>query len=1360
MAAPPTATWSGSAGADVIEAEIDALGVDLVGIGVAASDARTGSTVTPRSDAISSNLRAAVVGLPITVASNRQSAPPDAGAPLVDDLLAVNTPLLNIGALSTTDEANWNGDNACVTTGPLARATTEVASVDVLPGLLLLDSVVSLGVSRSEGETGLALNTGLNHGVQSTATGAVDQISILGGAVTVDVLGATTLTATAPGTTIGSVDYNPGAVTVTIGGVETPLTEADPEISVTLVGLGDVTVRLNPTPTITDLSATSVAATSSLLTIEVTVFDPLPLLPPIAEVSVDVLPLQASATAPAGGIDCPPTAPVIVTPAEGATTGPLPAITGTAFPNATVQVFVDGTSIGTTTADAGGNWSITPTTPLTNGPHAATAIQTVAGQSSLTSPPRNFVVDAVAPAPPVIVTPVNGSVTSDSTPNVTGTAEANSTVTVSIDGTVAGTTLTDGAGNWTFTPPSPLTDGPHTAVATATDAVGNVSGPSNTVNFTVDTIAPAAPVVVAPADGSATNDTTPLVTGTAAPNTTVTVFMDGTSIGTTPSDGSGNWSLTSPALAEGSHTVRATSTDAAGNVSPSSPTNTFVVDTTVPVAPVILTPVTGTVTSDNTPTITGTAEANSTVTVRIDGSPAGTAVADGSGNWNFTTGIILDGPHTAAATSTDAAGNVSIDSNTVSFTVDTLAPAPPVIETPVTGTITNDNTPPISGTAEPNSTVTVTIDGIVAGTPTADGSGNWTLTPATLADGPHSAVATSTDAAGNVSLPSNTVSFTVDTAAPLAPLVVNPANGSVTNDTTPLVTGTAEPNSMVTVTIDGDLAGNAQADGAGNWSLVSPVLTEGTHTVFAVSTDAAGNVSPPSPTNTFDVDATAPAPPTVITPADGSVTNDTTPLVTGTAEANATVTVLMDGASIGTTVADGSGNWSMTSPSLTQGTHFVRANYVDGAGNTSADSATNTFLVDSIAPVAPVVTTPANGSITNDTTPLITGTAEANSTVEVFIDDVSVGTAPADGSGAWSLTSPVLTEGSHSVHATSTDAAGNTSVDSNTNTFIVDSVAPAAPVLVTPANGSVTSDNTPDVTGTAEPLSTVTVRIDGVVAGTAPVDALGNWTITTGILLDGPHTAVATASDAAGNVSPDSNTNTFTVDTLDPAPPVIVTPANGSVTGDNTPAITGTAEANSIVTVVIDGTPAGTTTTDSLGNWTFTPPAPLSDGPHSAVATATDAAGNVSPDSNTVTFTVDTVAPAAPVITSPTNGSTTTDTTPPITGTAEPGSTVTVIVDGTPIGTAPTDGNGNWTLTPTTPLPNGQHTITATATDPAGNTGPASAPVVFTIAAAGADSGGLPATGGTIPWPGLLIGSLLVAVGAIAVTARRRRVIA
>ena len=177
------------------------------------------------------------------------------------------------------------------------------------------------------------------------------------------------------------------------------------------------------------------------------------------------------------------------------------------------------------------------------------------------------------------------------------------------------------------------------------------------------------------------------------------------------------------------------------------------------------------------------------------------------------------------------------------------------------------------------------------------------------------------------------------------------------------------------------------------------------------------------------------------------ITNNDTPTFTGTAEANAAVTLYdSDGTTvIGTTTADGSGNWSITSSQLSEGAHTVYAQAEDVAGNTSAMSAGLDITVDLTAPSVPSAPDLAVASdtgssstddITNDDTPTFTGTAEANAAVTLYDSDGTtvIGTTTADGSGDWSITSSQLSEGAHTVYAQAEDVAGNTSARSEEHT--------------------------------------------------------------------------------------------------------------------------------------------------------------------------------------------------------------------------------------------------------------------------------------------------------------------------------------
>ncbi|WP_420107396.1 Ig-like domain-containing protein [Pseudomonas aeruginosa] len=571
-----------------------------------------------------------------------------------------------------------------------------------------------------------------------------------------------------------------------------------------------------------------------------------------------------------------PSAPV-VEPSNGSE------LSGTAEPGSSVTLTDgNGNPIGQTTADANGNWSFTPSTPLPDGTVVNVVARDAAGNSS---PPASVTVDAVAPATPT-VDPSNGT-------TLSGTAEPGATVTLTDgNGNPIGQVTADGSGNWTFTPSTPLPNG--TVVnATATDPSGNASSPAS---VTVDAVAPATPVV------NPSNGTT--LSGTAEPGATVTLTDgNGNPIGQVTADGSGNWSFTPTTPLPNGTVVNATATDASGNTSAGS---SVTVDSVAPATPVI--------NPSNGTTLSGTAEPGSSVTLTDgNGNPIGQVTADGSGNWSFTPGIPLpDG----TVVNVVARSPSNVDSAPAVITVDGVAPAAPVID-PSNGT-------EISGTAEAGATVILTDGGgNPIGQATADGSGNWTFTPGTpLANGTViNAVAQ--DPAGNTSGPAST---TVDTVAPAMP-VINASNGSV-------ITGTAEVGAKVILTDgNGNPIGETTADGSGNWTFTPGTpLANGT-VINAVAEDAAGNASGPASTT---VDSVAPSAPLLSISADGA-------LLTGTAEPNSQVRIVVNGDTANpiTVTVDGAGNFSLPfAPPLITG-ELIAGVAVDAAGNVSGPATIN-----------------------------------------------------------------------------------------------------------------------------------------------------------------------------------------------------------------------------------------------------------------------------------------------------------------------------------------------------------------------------------------------------------------------------------
>jgi hypothetical protein len=341
------------------------------------------------------------------------------------------------------------------------------------------------------------------------------------------------------------------------------------------------------------------------------------------------------------------------------------------------------------------------------------------------------------------------------------------------------------------------------------------------------------------------------IKGTAAANSTVTVYDNGKQIGTTKADASGSWDYITGVLTDAKHALTATATTSSGTGAASAAVN-VTVDTTV-AAPAV----TGnSVVSTNHVQLSGSAEAGSTVNIYDGTTVVGTGTANASGAWSITTGVLSSGAHALKAQATDVAGNVSAMSQTSNATIPTgstttpppTAPAAPKIVSFSNDTgkdandhITNDNTLTLSGTAAANSTVKI-FDGTsttAIATVTADGNGQWTVTTPALGDGAHNLTATSTSS-GQTSSASAALSVTVDTVAPDAPVITS---DSIVNTNQIKASGTAAANSTITVYDDHVVVGSGTADGSGNWTITTSTLPAGNHALIATATDTAGNVS-------------------------------------------------------------------------------------------------------------------------------------------------------------------------------------------------------------------------------------------------------------------------------------------------------------------------------------------------------------------------------------------------------------------------------------------------------------------------------------------------------------------------------------
>ena len=755
-------------------------------------------------------------------------------------------------------------------------------------------------------------------------------------------------------------------------------------------------------------------------------------------------------------------------------------------------------------------------------------------------------------------------------------------------------------------------DATHTLQFFAEDVNGAVSSTS-TVLVRIDTLAPSAPsapVLTAASDSgisssdSITKVTTPTMTGTAEPGSTITLFDGATSVGTALTTGAGTYTVGSSTLATGVHTMTAKATDPAANMSVASAGTVVTIDTTAPATPPapILTASSDSgisssdrITNVTTPTFTGSAEPAATVTLYNSTTAVGTATATGAGTYSVTSSALTDGAKTITIKATDVAGNISASSASVVVTIDTVAPVK--TGTPVlpaasdsgrssSDKITNVTTPTITGTTTAATTVYLYTGTTVVGSVYA-ASTTFSLVASTLPDASHVVTTKTADAAGNLSPISTSITVVIDTVAPpaaSAPLLVagtsdtgRSATDRITNKTTPIVTGTNDSKAIVTLFDSATQVGQVTTT-ATTYSVTSSLLSPGTHTLSVTSVDVAGNAGPSSATTTILIDTTAPeAPsdPALAAASDTGVSNSdritksTVLTFTGTGEEVAYVR-LYDGAVAtgtlpGPTVTGGA--YSGVTSTLTAGTHTITAKATDVAGNVSVASGSTVVVIDLTAPTLTVNV--AAGQTDPTTTPLIAYTVVFSEQVDGFVNtDVALtGTALAtttalSGSGpTYGILASGMTKSGTVIAAVAaskvTDIAGNantasTSTD-NTVTYndVVAPAAPTAPVITATTDSGfsnsdgITNNTKPVFTGTAEVGSTVKIYRDATLIGTtAVVPASGIYSYTTATAFaNGTFTMTATATDPSLNVSSASSGTTITIDTI--VPTVTLNQASG-----------------------------------------------------------------------------------------------------------------------------------------------------------------------------------------------------------------------
>jgi Ca2+-binding RTX toxin-like protein len=612
-------------------------------------------------------------------------------------------------------------------------------------------------------------------------------------------------------------------------------------------------------------------------------------------------------------------------------------------------------------------------------------------------------------------------------------------------GAISGTGLTRTA---TFTPTANTNSGTASitvAGAAYTDTAGNSGGAGSTPSITFDTLAPATTIATLAFSADTGVSNTDFITKTTAQTisgTTSAVLVSGEIVEVSLDNGSSwtsastttglnTWSLGGQTLT-GSGTLQVRVTDTAGNSGTAS-SQAYVLDTTAPgttIATATFSADTGSsatdfITKTAAQTISGTTSANlvsgESVEVSLDNGSSWTTASTtvGANTWSLS-GQTLTASNTLQVRVTDTAGN----SGTVAsqaYVLDSTAPGTTIATTAFsadTGTsgtdfITKTAAQTISGTTSANlasgESVEVSLDnGSSWSTATTTvGLNTWSLGGQTLT-GSDTLKVRVTDTAGN----SGTVAsqaYVLDSTAPATTIATSAFSADTGTSSTDLITktaaqtisGTTSANLVSGETVEVSLDNGSTwiaastSVGANTWSLGGQTLTA-SNTLKVRVTDTAGN-SGTVASHTYVLDTTAPSAPTapdLDAASDTGVSNTdnltaaNTPTFSGTAEANASVTLYdTDGTTIlGSTTADGSGNWHITSSILNDGVHTITAKASDASGNVSVVSGALSLTVDTpVSQTLPPVTSTVDGLQLTTVTSIDTSTGLTSSVVTVPI---------------------------------------------------------------------------------------------------------------------------------------------------------------------------------------------------------------------------------------------------------------------------------------------------------------------------------------------------------------------------------------
>ncbi|EQB4799500.1 Ig-like domain-containing protein [Enterococcus faecalis] len=481
------------------------------------------------------------------------------------------------------------------------------------------------------------------------------------------------------------------------------------------------------------------------------------------------------------------------------------------------------------------------------------------------------------------------------------------------------------------------------------------------------------------------------------------------------------------------------------------------------------------------------------------------------------------------------------------------------------------------------------------------------------------------------------------------------------------VKGTADANATVEIrNAGGTVIGTGTADGTGAFTVTIPAGEAGANeTLTAVAKNASGTESTPTTFQTPADETTVTAP--TITGVTGNSTAGYE--VKGTADANTTVEIRnAGGAVIGTGTADGTGAFTVTIPAGEAGANETLTAVAKNASGTESTPTTFQTPADPNTPVATPIVETVTGSTTKGYE--VKGTAEVGTTIEVrdaagtVLDTATTGT-----DGKYTVT---LDPGTATANQTLSVVAKNAS---GTESQPATATTPADVTALTVDNITGNSGSGYEITGTADPNTTIEVRDpSGAVIGTGTSDANGDFTVTlpTGTTNPGD-TLTVIGKDNAGNESQPT-------EVLVPADATVTAPTVTGVTGNSVAGyqVTGTADPNATIEIRdADGNVIATGTADGTGSFAVNLPAGTANANETLTALAKD------PDCNTSTPTTF-QTPADEVVAPPSVDKVTGNTTQgyQVTGTAELGTTIEVrATDGTVLGTAITGPTGQYTVT-------------------------------------------------------------------------------